>query len=34
MNKLDTALVRSALEETGFELTEKVVEADIVLINT
>lgn len=34
MNKLDTALVRSALEEAGFALTEKVAEADVVLINT
>lgn len=34
MNKLDTALVRSALEEAGFALTDKVAEADVVLINT
>ena len=34
MNKLDTALVNSALKEAGFCLTEKVKEADFVLINT
>ncbi len=34
MNKLDTALVSSALKETGFTLTESVKEADVVLINT
>jgi tRNA-2-methylthio-N6-dimethylallyladenosine synthase len=34
MNKLDTALVTSALEEAGFSLTESVKEADVVLINT
>ncbi|TKJ35323.1 MAG: tRNA (N6-isopentenyl adenosine(37)-C2)-methylthiotransferase MiaB [Planctomycetes bacterium B3_Pla] len=34
MNKLDTALVRSALDEAGFSLTEKVGDADVVLINT
>lgn len=34
MNKLDTALVRSALEGADFELAEKVTEADVVLINT
>ncbi|MHC4642973.1 MAG: tRNA (N6-isopentenyl adenosine(37)-C2)-methylthiotransferase MiaB [Planctomycetota bacterium] len=34
MNKLDTALVTSALTEAGFSLTEKVKEADVVLINT
>ena len=34
MNKLDTALVTSALEEAGFRLTESVKEADVVLINT
>ncbi len=34
MNKLDTALVTSALEEAGFSLTESVIEADVVLINT
>ncbi len=34
MNKLDTALVTSALKEAGFTLTESVKEADIVLINT
>ncbi|MDH4240857.1 MAG: tRNA (N6-isopentenyl adenosine(37)-C2)-methylthiotransferase MiaB [Phycisphaerae bacterium] len=34
MNKLDTALVNSALTEAGFSLTERVKEADVVLINT
>ena len=34
MNKLDTALVASALQEAGFRLTEDVKEADAVLINT
>jgi len=34
MNKLDTALVTSALKEAGFDLTESVKEADVVLINT
>ena len=34
MNKLDTALVTSALEEAGFSLTQSVKEADVVLINT
>jgi tRNA-2-methylthio-N6-dimethylallyladenosine synthase len=34
MNKLDTALVTSALQEAGFTLTENVKESDIVLINT
>ena len=34
MNKLDSALVGSALEEAGFDITDKVKEADIVLINT
>ncbi len=34
MNKLDTALVRSALLDAGFALTESVDDADIVLINT
>lgn len=34
MNKLDTALVTSALTEGGFSLTERVKEADVVLINT
>ncbi|MCH7559155.1 MAG: tRNA (N6-isopentenyl adenosine(37)-C2)-methylthiotransferase MiaB [Planctomycetes bacterium] len=34
MNKLDTALVSSALKEAGFSLTESVKEADVVLINT
>jgi tRNA-2-methylthio-N6-dimethylallyladenosine synthase len=34
MNKLDTALVSSALQQAGFNLTASVKEADIVLINT
>ena len=34
MNKLDTALVSSALREVGFSLTESVKDADVVLINT
>jgi len=34
MNKLDTTLVSAALREAGFDITTKVKEADIVLINT
>jgi tRNA-2-methylthio-N6-dimethylallyladenosine synthase len=34
MNKFDTALVTAALKESGFALTDKVSEADVVLINT
>lgn len=34
MNKLDTALVASALQEAGFCLTDDVKDADAVLINT
>jgi len=34
MNKLDTALVSSALKSVGFNITESVKEADVVLINT
>ena len=34
MNKLDSALVASAIKGAGFALTEKVKEADVVLINT
>ena len=34
MNKLDTALVTSALQDAGFSLTTSVKEADVVLINT
>lgn len=34
MNKLDSALVAGALKDAGFTLTEKVKEADVVLINT
>ena len=34
MNKLDTALVGSALKDAGFEFTDSEKEADVVLINT
>ena len=34
MNKLDTALVDSALRVAGFDMTDSVKQADIVLINT
>jgi len=34
MNKLDTALVSSALKDAGFALVDSVKEADAVLINT
>lgn len=34
MNKLDSGLVTSALEDAGFSFTESVKEADVVLINT
>jgi tRNA-2-methylthio-N6-dimethylallyladenosine synthase len=34
MNKLDTALVDSALKQAGFNLTDSVKGADVVLINT
>ena len=34
MNKLDTAMVSSALKEAGFSITQDVEEADVVLINT
>ena len=34
MNKLDSSLVASALTERGYALTDKVTEADIVVINT
>jgi tRNA-2-methylthio-N6-dimethylallyladenosine synthase len=34
MNKLDTALVASALAEAGFRLAASMKEADVVLINT
>ena len=34
MNKLDTALVTSALKKAGFSLTDSAKEADVVLINT
>ena len=34
MNKLDTALVASSLQNAGFRLTDDVKEADAVLINT
>jgi len=34
MNKLDTALVNSALKAAGFDITGSVKQADVVLINT
>ena len=34
MNKLDTSLVAAALRQAGFETTENVKDADVVLINT
>ncbi len=34
MNKLDTALVTSALKEAGYDFTDSVKQADVVLINT
>jgi len=34
MNKLDTALVNYALKDSGFTITDRVKEADVVLINT
>ena len=34
MNKLDTALVDSALRQAGFSLADSVKDADVVLINT
>ena len=34
MNKLDTALVTSAITEAGFSLTDKVKQADVILIDT
>ena len=34
MNKLDTALVDSALRKAGFNLTDSIKDADVVLINT
>jgi tRNA-2-methylthio-N6-dimethylallyladenosine synthase len=34
MNKLDSALVSAALAESGFAFTERIKEADVVLINT
>ncbi len=34
MNKLDTGLVASALQDAGFRLTESVKDADAVVINT
>jgi tRNA-2-methylthio-N6-dimethylallyladenosine synthase len=34
MNRLDTTLITSSLQESGFNLTDSVKEADIVLINT
>ncbi|MBW8015472.1 MAG: tRNA (N6-isopentenyl adenosine(37)-C2)-methylthiotransferase MiaB [Planctomycetes bacterium] len=34
MNKLDSSLVTSALIDRGFELTDKAVDADVLLMNT
>jgi tRNA-2-methylthio-N6-dimethylallyladenosine synthase len=34
MNKLDTALVGSALKDAGFDFTNSVKDADVILINT
>ena len=34
MNKLDTAMVTSALKEAGFSLADSEKGADVVLINT
>jgi len=34
MNKLDTGLVRAALAEAGLDLTDRVQDADVVLLNT
>lgn len=34
MNKLDSSLVTAALTEKGWELTDKAIEADVVVINT
>ena len=34
MNKLDTALLSSALKDGGFSITDSVKEADAALINT
>jgi tRNA-2-methylthio-N6-dimethylallyladenosine synthase len=34
MNKLDTSLVISALKQAGFEFTDSVKDADVVIINT
>lgn len=34
MNRLDTALVRSSLRQAGFDTTDSVKDADVVLINT
>ena len=34
MNKLDTALATTALREVGFDVTDSVKDADVVLINT
>jgi tRNA-2-methylthio-N6-dimethylallyladenosine synthase len=34
MNKMDTALVGSALKDAGFDFTDSVKDADVVLINT
>ena len=34
MNKLDSSLVTAALTEKGWELTDKAVQADVIVINT
>ncbi|MCE5187462.1 MAG: tRNA (N6-isopentenyl adenosine(37)-C2)-methylthiotransferase MiaB [Planctomycetaceae bacterium] len=34
MNKLDSALVSSALAQQGYELTDKATDADVIIINT
>ena len=34
MNKLDSSLVADALTEQGYELTNKITEADVIIINT
>ncbi|NQV34243.1 MAG: tRNA (N6-isopentenyl adenosine(37)-C2)-methylthiotransferase MiaB, partial [Phycisphaeraceae bacterium] len=34
MNKLDTALVESALKDADFDVTDSIKEADLVLFNT
>ena len=34
MNKLDSALVGSAMKQAGFEQSESATESDVVIINT